>query len=1280
MTFGLLLAGYVSYDRAFAFVAATLQASQQRPVLIQAKKRSVNLQGAIDLAVRSLGPDYWASSDSASMFRIYNAERGWWIFAENVERENEGKRLILTPFALIWQSRDKKSVKVATSDKAILLLDQPIDGAMKPGGSGEMHVVNARLERNVFLRDDKGTPTRDDDLRIFGRENQGLRYIEFDEKKERIAYDSYVTIEDRDMRVSGEIMDIVLRPKGSPVPGKPGGFDGAQTMFLQKNVHIVIKDVGRSGIMPGTAAPSPTAPKGKTPLDLRCDGMMRIDLPTPRLPVAVGPPAPPAPTFAEFGRNVEVVRGKLNEQPDRLFCDHLRLMLMPSDKQPVAPAQGSAVAVAKTAPVETPKAPRTGTEADDEEAADEGAGGALADLALRQANATGHSVVLISPSQNAKVSHCNELIYKKLLPYAADETYMRSDSTSKLFVEKLDIPAQGPDKGKVVNVMHIRCVDATIFETEKGKNESDVIARGPGILETRPGLDKPVERTAVWNDGLVFHPVHNAKGELLKQITLTSFPKLHDIPEQTTLDAREKIVAYLTPKPQGLQLDQLLATRDVHLNAPGRYVTANERLDATFEHTPPTATAVPAAPAAAPASPPPKSKFVVASDPFAEDAKAPAKDPNQEPKPADPDVFVQANRVWAKIVQRPVDAPDTKSKSDTKVAQGPAPGNAKMGLGGAKGTKSEVQELFLTGQVKFHQDPAPGESRGTDVTGEACRGDHEGNGLWRFQVFDDDPTRPRGLDPLSTPIGDLLRPLIPARVVTKEMTVEGPEIGIEQSTDKAWVWGPGQLEMETERGLLTEDGATPVAPNPGGDPKGAQTRNAAKPVQGQTVVQKDTKGEARDKAKPAAKKVPLTITWRDQMKFFGQSTDPSGRPTARAEFFDGVLAKNGDDGVLYSEAMKVYFDRPIKLARLKAMPGANVGPTGPDAKAGPVEAEPKHDVHLIECFANVTAAARKVDPDTHTLLQQERIEGSKLIYNKVTGEFVVPGKGQVWYWNRAGEGPTMGPGPGAEPARSAPGDPPPGASRPAPVTRASNPTRGTPVVSRNTNGSKPVGRTTNPNAGESEERLPLEMTQITFRKQMNGRFLIGKEGEHEPRTAHFFGDVEALHAPVKNTYVRFNADKPPTGFSYLTAQSMRAITEPPPVDAAKGTPSRTFLKAFDNAYVRRLDSGIHADVVTFDSEKNLYYAYGNDGRDVVMQQYHGVGQPASTNRARAAWLNNKTGAAEVVDPKDIALIDAKTGVRPTPVDPPKPAPPTRSKPRGRLPGRSTLERRGFSGQ
>ncbi len=140
------------------------------------------------------------------------------------------------------------------------------------------------------------------------------------------------------MRVTGTGLLINLRPKEEAGPaGGAGGFNGAKTAFLKKNVHIMLHDVGPSGILPGTAKPEQRQ-GDRTPLDLHARGPMQIDLPKPRDPVLVGPPAPPLPTLATFVRDVIVVRGKAGQTPDQLNCDHLDLTLLPADKPP-APAQ-----------------------------------------------------------------------------------------------------------------------------------------------------------------------------------------------------------------------------------------------------------------------------------------------------------------------------------------------------------------------------------------------------------------------------------------------------------------------------------------------------------------------------------------------------------------------------------------------------------------------------------------------------------------------------------------------------------------------------------------------------------------------------------------------------------------------------------------------------------------------------------------------------------------------------------------------------------------------------
>ena len=58
------------------------------------------------------------------------------------------------------------------------------------------------------------------------------------------------------MVTSGDGMMIQLRTSDGPQPAGSSGFDGAEYLELLKNVHVVMHDVGKSGMMPGTKPPS----------------------------------------------------------------------------------------------------------------------------------------------------------------------------------------------------------------------------------------------------------------------------------------------------------------------------------------------------------------------------------------------------------------------------------------------------------------------------------------------------------------------------------------------------------------------------------------------------------------------------------------------------------------------------------------------------------------------------------------------------------------------------------------------------------------------------------------------------------------------------------------------------------------------------------------------------------------------------------------------------------------------------------------------------------------
>jgi hypothetical protein len=299
MTFGVLLASYASYVRFFAILTAGV--APQRPVARSWEREPsrTNVE-AKKLAERAFGREHWAADPELGM-RYYNHERGYWMYCKTYNRLADGKQLRLTPFAIIWRSRDGKGLKTATSDQAIIDLDQPL-GLNKAGSA--MKVLHARIEGNVVLRDDKGTHDNPIDDLVIGPEP----YIEYDEHDLQIKSEAPIYIRDRDMKITGYHLLIQLRSKEEGGPAASAGTFDAKTAFLHKDVHLVLNDVGRSGILPGKAAPD-QKDGGRTPLDVRCAGPMRVDLPKPRRPVLVGPPAPAAPTLVSFMRDVVVRRG-----------------------------------------------------------------------------------------------------------------------------------------------------------------------------------------------------------------------------------------------------------------------------------------------------------------------------------------------------------------------------------------------------------------------------------------------------------------------------------------------------------------------------------------------------------------------------------------------------------------------------------------------------------------------------------------------------------------------------------------------------------------------------------------------------------------------------------------------------------------------------------------------------------------------------------------------------------------------------------------------------------
>jgi hypothetical protein len=163
-------------------------------------------------------------------------------------------------------------------------------------------------------------------------------------------------------------------------------------------------------------------------------------------------------------------------------------------------------------------------------------------------------------------------------------------------------------------------MDATIFDNGD-MDQSNLVASGPGLLETRPApsdndppnQEVPPDRTATWQDRLwLTNELGPDKKTLKKILILKGRPRIIDRLQASSLDAVDTIVAWLKPKPaenskldtsavpasagrasesskaQGgnFQIERLLALRDAHLVAPSKNLTARQRLDADFFEAP----------------------------------------------------------------------------------------------------------------------------------------------------------------------------------------------------------------------------------------------------------------------------------------------------------------------------------------------------------------------------------------------------------------------------------------------------------------------------------------------------------------------------------------------------------------------------------------------------------------------------------------------------------------------------------------------------------------------
>jgi hypothetical protein len=1329
VSFCVLIGAYAGYTRLFAFVTYQLGETRERVEVTQ-EFESKSSRRAKDLAQESFPKGHWAGGDDLKL-QYYEEVHGFYMFAQNKAITPDNKHIHVWPFAMIWISKDGRTRKIATSDEAFIDLSQPLFSG-KPSNE-PMKVTHAKMVGDVRLRDDKGTREElTDDLRV-----GPLAAVEFDDKTLQITTerDTEIFLQDRNLTLTGLGMMIQLRRKVGPVGAPPGvggaaGFD-AETAFVYKDVHVVVKNATSDGVLPGKAKPEKN---GSTPIDVRSDNELEIILPPPRPQVAIGPPyynRPPDPTFVKFRTNVQVIRG--TDKTEQLNCDTLDLTLLPDPKKPEELEDDDTMTV--VASESTPKA--NGSKSTEEKPAkDEGP---LTELKIRVALARGDAVWLQSEAQGM-LARCVELKYEKHAFEGKDDiTFLNGGTGKKLMVEKADYDSKSPVPGTIKSIMRLTAIDATIFESGGSSGSSKVIARGPGKIEERPARNASVSRTVwfedememlTWHDGVDPAPTPSllavralsqpreapARGTLRRLLTLSGVSKLVDHNTSTTLDARKSIVAEFQAE-RGCDLlltSPLNDVRDIPTAGKNLVVVSpvNGRLNfRIFDRA---------------------GQLFLDTNEVALGSKKPQIDELKkqlEGLDLDHEPTASEKKRVIDIVASIVSASPT-AKLPIDMGDGPAQIKWLDAYEDAHLTapsKTLTARLFL--KAKFEQAPvepkpaAPAPVPGpvvasatpAPVTTEP-KPDPEAKPLAAEPLVDGRADRVWASvqlaatgDGAANSKGELKNAQLRGGVMVHQDPAPGKALGSDASGEALDLTTQGKglmkfvvsrddpqaFDPKTRRVSSTKGRAISSMPM-------ARVQTEGKTIESENIIgidQKldymwvegagvftqlaergllDDKGVESEKPKAGAKakqvgpntKDQLVITWNSLMQFYGRSADLKGRPAAKIEF-------RGNSEDIHTPDGRHEYRRGVEARMTDSAIYADT-----------------MDVYMDRIIAlnkDARKPAAKSDepkePDAQIAMLEcfgeDVVENYKLKWAGVdiTSQKLYPESGEIKekqriqgqhiiYDKRTGD--FFAPGPGTTRIyRRKGGDGK--AEGPIPTVH--------PVSSTLANGRS------RPEAVLTDKKLPpLELTRIKYTDGMQGRFGVAKDqAEEEPREAQFVGAVQTVNAsvPGKNSDIDFDHVERWPDYVFLTSDVLNVFSYP---NAPGSKPAnRQLLNARGNAVAKSKFDVIQADRVTYNSATSLTYAYGEDDKEVSITKQESPGQRPTTTRGKMVRYNNVTRESDLKDPHAIQITDLKTGLRakafmpdlggsPKPIDPkPLPRPPLQRQ------GRNSTERKSFTG-
>jgi lipopolysaccharide export system protein LptA len=753
-------------------------------------------------------------------------------------------RLQLTPISLALFGKDKgdgRDIEINTikAKVAWLTFDRPINSPNEINGR---KIIAAELIDEITIVNNRRTPSRDDDLVL--TIHKGPLY--YDDAKHLVWTHDRINLRDNqskpdptDIQGSGMEMELVTQPppaKAGPAPAskqKNDTISGVKRIVLHADVVMHLYAAPGTGVMstpkkPEPAKPAPkqaataTPPVPKEHIEIRTSGpfqylflkdydLAQFDVPRD----ALSRSAPQDVTVTRFhGRGPEATQ-------DQLICQRLELRLRKRDSSSTQPAKGAPSQDAdQSLEIETAHA----------------------------ISANGKPVVLASDDE-------------KLHAVGTDFFY---DARVKRTILKgePEVEANRDDSIIYAREMRIQEMKAPPVPGHPEETFQKIEATGPGSIHMMNKEAKKRTVHAYWNDLLT--STREGPNDLL---ILVGAARFVDDDHEQSLEARTLKVWLLpedkdkkpAPKPakpsaaaagppggeQGRRPHHLEAYENVKSRARELIVHDTEKLVVWFKDVPtlpgnsssnltmgPPPAAVP--PGGTPAAktspagitgPPPGAAGSTTSEPPV-DTRTPA-------SPAGPSLVIPPPAGPTLGAPAPAPAPGTQPQ------QPPArPIDLSARVVEARvlraEDKNQLDHLWCEGTVHVRQEPARPDEKAVDVKGDS------------MQMI----CKPEG-NYLVVNSGDI------AHLQMDKILIMGPEVNIDQATNRAWVPAAGAMIMESATNF---------------------------------------QGARLDRA------VPLEVLWNKDMYFNGEY----------AEFFGGIQASQ-ENSNLTCGRMQVFFDRPVSL-------------------------------------------------------------------------------------------------------------------------------------------------------------------------------------------------------------------------------------------------------------------------------------------------------------------------------------------------------------------------------